>query len=232
MPDFARYAIYYAPEPGPLADFGAAWLGWDLARGAPAAHPELPGLPRPVAELTATPRKYGFHGTVKPPFRLAPDHDADGLVKAARHLATRLEPVTLDGLALTRLGSFLALTPRGDKGQIAALTALASESVQGLDAFRAPAPQSELDRRRKAGLTPRQEALLQQWGYPYVMEEFRFHLTLTGRLSGVDAGRVEAALAPALAPVLPAPFQIQSLCLCGEDDAGRFHLIERLPLQG
>ncbi|MBY5972972.1 DUF1045 domain-containing protein [Ferrimonas balearica] len=232
MPRFARYAVYYAPEPGPLADFGAAWLGWDIATGTEVAHPDLPGLPRPVADLTATPRKYGFHGTVKPPFRLAEGHAPEGLEHAAEHLATRLEPVTLDGLTLTRLGSFLALTPQGDKGQIAALTALASETVQGLDAFRAPAPQSELDKRRKAGLSPRQEALLQQWGYPYVMEEFRFHLTLTGKLSGVDAGRVEEALRPALAPVLPAPFRIESLSLCGEDDEGRFHLVRRLPLLG
>ena len=97
MPRFARYAVYYTPEPGPLADFGAAWLGWDIATGAEVAHPDLPGLPRPVAELTATPRKYGFHGTVKPPFRLAEGHDAEGLELAAQHLATRLEPVTLDG---------------------------------------------------------------------------------------------------------------------------------------
>ena len=34
----------------------------------------------------------------------------------------------------------------------------------------------------KSGLTDRQEALLTQWGYPYVMEEFRFHITLTGAL--------------------------------------------------
>ena len=57
MPRFARYAVYYTPEPGPLADFGAAWLGWDIATGAEVAHPDLPGLPRPVTELTATPRK-------------------------------------------------------------------------------------------------------------------------------------------------------------------------------
>ncbi|WP_010139168.1 DUF1045 domain-containing protein [Oceanicola sp. S124] len=232
MPDYARYAIYYLPEPGPLADFGAAWLGWDVQGGAEVAHPQVPALPRPVAELTATPRKYGFHGTVKPPFRLAEGHDAAGLALAAERLAERLEPVVLDGLALTRLGSFIALTPRGSRAQLTALAALASESVQGLDAYRAPAPQSELDRRRKAGLSARQESYLQQWGYPYVMEEFRFHLTLTGKLSAIDAPAVEAALRPVVAPVMPEPFTIESLCLCGEDEAGRFHLVKRLALGG
>lgn len=232
MTDYARFAIYYIPEPGPLADFGASWLGWDVQSGREAAHPDTEGLPHPVAEITATPRKYGFHGTVKPPFRLAPGHDAEGLVRAATLLASRLEPITLDGLQLTRLGSFLALTPKADKHQLSALTALASEWVQGLDAFRAPAPQSELDRRRKAGLSPRQEALLQQWGYPYVMEEFHFHLTLTGRLSAIEAPRVEAALKPLIAPLLPKPFVISSVALCGEDTEGRFHMIRRLPLGG
>lgn len=232
MPDFARYAIYYLPEPGPLASFGAAWLGWDVEAGTEVPHPQVEGLPRPLAEITATPRKYGFHGTVKPPFRLAEGHDAEGLVAAAVKLAARLEPVELDGLELSRLGSFLALTPQGSKAQLSALGALASESVQGLDAFRAPAPQSELDRRRKSGLSARQESYLQQWGYPYVMEDFRFHLTLSGRLSAIDAPAVEEALRPLVTPVMPEPFRIESLCLCGEDAEGRFHLVKRLPLGG
>ena len=82
---FARYAIYWAPDPGPLADWAARWLGWDPAGGMDLVHPDLPALPRPVAEITATPRKYGFHGTVKPPFRLAEGTDAAelDLVRAA-----------------------------------------------------------------------------------------------------------------------------------------------------
>ena len=177
-------------------------------------------------------RKYGFHGTVKPPFRLAEGHDAEGLVSAAEKLASRLEPVELDGLQLSRLGSFLALTPRGSKAQLTALAALASESVQGLDAYRAPAPQSELDRRRKAGLSERQESYLQQWGYPYVMEEFRFHLTLTGKLSRAEAEQTAEALRPVLAPLLPRPFRVDALCLFGEAADGRFHQLARYPLGG
>ena len=79
MPVFTRFAVYYAPEPGPLADFGAAWLGWDATAGSARAHPDIAGLPRPVAEITQTPRKYGFHGTVKPPFRLAPGSTPEAL---------------------------------------------------------------------------------------------------------------------------------------------------------
>ena len=70
MTHYSRYAVYYAPAPGPFAEFTARWLGWDAATGTEREHPEVPGLPLPVAEITATPRKYGFHGTLKPPFRL------------------------------------------------------------------------------------------------------------------------------------------------------------------
>ena len=230
MQDYRRYAIYYAPEPGPLADFGAAWLGWDPARGAPVAHPAIDGLPAPVAELTETPRKYGFHGTVKPPFRLAEGTDAAALHAAAQDLCAARAPVRLAGLRLSRLGRFLALTPEGDAG---ALAALAGTVVRDLDSFRAPLTEAEIARRRPDRLSPAQRDLLDTWGYPYVFEEFRFHLTLTGPLpDDATAAAVEAALAPVLAPILPRPFTIASLCLFGEDADGRFHLLHRYALSG
>ena len=71
MEEFKRYAVYYAPEPGAFANFCARWLGWDAITGAEVAHAEVAGLPCPVSELTETPRKYGFHGTLKPPFHLS-----------------------------------------------------------------------------------------------------------------------------------------------------------------
>ena len=104
--------------------------------------------------------------------------------------------------------------------------------VARFDPFRAPPDAVELDRRRAQRLTTRQEAMLQRWGYPYVMEEFRFHMTLTGPLPPAELAAVEAALAPILAPLLPAPFPIDALTLQGEDREGRFHQIARVPLTG
>ena len=229
MPAFTRFAVYYAPEPGPLADFGAAWLGWDAAAGSARAHPDIAGLPRPAAEITQTPRKYGFHGTIKPPFRLAPGSTPETLAADLSAFCAAQAPVTLESLALTRIGSFLALTPTGD---CSALSHLAAETVATLDRHRAPPSDAELSRRRGNGLTPSQEENLARWGYPYVMEEFRFHLTLTGRLSAGEARTVIAALEPALAPLLPRPFEISSLCLFGEAPDGRFHLLSRHKLTG
>ncbi|MBN9887360.1 DUF1045 domain-containing protein [Salipiger abyssi] len=227
MTDYSRFAIYYAPEPGPFAEFCASWLGWDAATGTLRAHPELPGLPRPVAEITATPRKYGFHGTLKPPFRLTGSRAALEADLAA--LAARLAPAEMPGLTLSRLGSFLALTPEGDT---TALAALAAETVRALDTHRAPPTEAELERRRKARLSPAQEDNLARWGYPYVMEEFRFHLTLSGRLSAEDATQTAEALEPVLAPLLPRPFRVGALVLFGEAPDGRFHILHRYVLAG
>ena len=229
MADFSRYAIYYAPPAGPLAEFGARWLGWDPVTGRTCAYPEVAGLPCAVAELTATPHKYGFHGTLKPPFRLAPGTEAGRLIVALDALAADLAQLALEGLALRRIDGFLALTPRGDTS---ALARLAAEVVERLHRFRAPVPEAELARRRGKGLSPRQEALLMRWGYPYVMEDFRFHLTLTGSLAPETAAMTEAALAPLLAPILPEPFEVRELCLFGEAEDRRFHEVYRSALSG
>lgn len=225
-----RYAIYYVPDEGAdWARFCTSWLGWDMIAAAPAPHPELSGLPLPVEEITKTPRKYGLHATLKPPFRLAEGQDAAALETACATMAAGLSPFDLDGLSLQRLGSFLALQIEGDA---APMNALAATCVEALDAFRAPAPPEELERRRAAGLSAAQEDNLARWGYPYVMESFRFHVTLSGRLGKGDLAAVQAALDHALSPMLPAPFPIRDIALAGEAPDGRFHLIRRFPLGG
>lgn len=191
--------------------------------------PDLPELPLPREDITETPRKYGFHGTVKPPFRLAKGRTEAGLRSALADFAANTAPVALEGLELAQLGRFLALVPEGPTD---ALSALASETVRQFDGFRAPLNEVELARRRQSGLTPRQETLLQEWGYPYVMEEFRFHLTLTGKMPKAKATALRTLLAPVLTPLLPKPFTIGSLSLMGEGDDGLFRQIEEIPLTG
>jgi len=227
--DYRRYAIYFTPAPGPLSDLCSAWLGWDMATGQDVPHPDVPGLPLPVAQITETPRKYGLHATMKPPFRLAQSATETMLNDALATFCAQRPAVTLDGLELARLGRFLALRPLGDEG---ALNALAADTVRGFDAFRAPLTEAEMTRRRAAGLTAGQDALLRAWGYPYVMDQFRFHITLTGKLPVAHARQTAEALAPVLTPLLPAPFVIDALSLAGEDAKGRFHLISRHAFTG
>ncbi|MEM7438621.1 MAG: DUF1045 domain-containing protein [Pseudomonadota bacterium] len=220
---YSRFAIYYIPS-GPLADFGAAWLGWDVRTAALADQPEVPG----VSDVVAAPRKYGFHGTLKPPFRLSHGTTRQGLEMAVGAMASELPPAQFDQLALSQLGRFLALTPHGD---LKLLEHIAGTCVMQLDAFRAPAFEAELARRRRVGLTSQQEALLLRWGYPYVLDEFRFHLTLTGRLDAAH-GSYWKSVAQAHMPKLPEPFSIDQISLVGERPDGYFELIRSYALTG
>lgn len=229
MDQMKRYAVYYAPPEGEFATRAAEWLGWDAARGAAVSGTAPEGLPKGLGDITADPRKYGFHGTIRAPFRPADGLDRAAVEAAVAALAVRLAPVTCDGLALENLHGFLALTPAGCE---AALLELGAAVVEGTDHLRAPLTEAEIARRRPERLTPRQRELLARWGYPFVMEEFRFHLTLTDRLEQGVAGPVAAALTAHFAPVLPRPFGIAELCLFGEDAAGRFHLLSRHALTG
>ncbi|MGR3513539.1 MAG: DUF1045 domain-containing protein [Paracoccaceae bacterium] len=221
---YARFAIFYVPPEGPLAAFGATWLGWDISTGSDAQQFDLPGLD----DITMTPRKYGFHGTLKPPFKLREGMGLDGLADATSAMAASLPPAVCDRLQLNSLGSFLALTPEGSLDQ---LQHVAETCVRDLDSFRAPASDTELARRRKAGLSARQEALLTEWGYPYVFEEFRFHLTLSGKLASEALPKWSETLQHHL-PDLPAPFVLDQIALCGEREDGRFEVLHRYTLAG
>lgn len=228
MDQMKRLAVYYAPRPGEFADRTARWLGWDPAKGQAVVQDAVPGISDPAA-ITRDPRRYGFHGTIRAPFRLAEGVSGAEVRDCVAQLAASLSPVTCSGLALENLHGFLALTPQGCE---AALLEFAAQVVERTNHLRAPLSEAEIARRRPETLSPRQRDLMDRWGYPFVMEEFRFHLTLTDRLSVFDAGPISQTLQAHFAPVLPQPFVIEDLCLFGEDAAGRFHLVHRYALTG
>ena len=221
---YTRFAIYFVPVEDPLARFGASWIGWDVNAGKDAVQFDVAGL----GDATATPRKYGFHGTLKPPFRLTAGQTQEALCEAVATMVSRTAPARCDGLELSSLGRFLALTPKGDASDIARL---AAACVTEFDQFRAPARDAELTRRRSVGLSERQERLLTRWGYPYVMEEFRFHVTLTGKLDAAELERCYK-LAEARLPELPEPFFLDRIALAGERSDGNFEIIQHYPLLG
>lgn len=228
----ARYAIYFCPETeSALYRLGTAWLGYDAAAGADVA-PDLPaGLGRADwRAATDAPRAYGFHATLKPPFRLADGTDEAGLREALAAFAASRPPVGDVALALDDIDGFLALAPAGEA---AALYDLADACVAQFDTFRAPPSEAELARRRAGGLTDRQEAHLRRWGYPYVMDTFRFHMTLTGRLDMEARTRFRAILAGRFAEALARPVPVGSVCLFVQPSAeSRFELRDRFVLAG
>ncbi|MEM9199329.1 MAG: DUF1045 domain-containing protein, partial [Pseudomonadota bacterium] len=221
-----RYAVYWTAEAGSqLAQAGASWLGWDAAKAEPRAHPDV-GVE--LAGLTDRPCKYGFHGTIKAPFRLLDAQSAPALVEAFERRASEMAPFELPPLVPRWLGPFMALVP---SAEAPALAAFAGDWVQSLEAFRAPLSAQDIARRRKSGLTELQDAHLLRWGYPYVFEEFRFHVTLTGPVA--DPAVREAAHKAAQAwfgPMLGAPVPVREICLFGEADDGRFAVIARARL--
>ncbi|CUH75131.1 DUF1045 domain-containing protein [Tropicibacter naphthalenivorans] len=220
---YTRYAIYHTPAPGAFAAFGAAWLGWDAARGVAVAAPDVGPLPRPVHEITERPRKYGLHATIKAPFRLAEGCSEADLDAALARFAATQRAVSME-LELARLGGFLALVP---SEPCPALRDLAAAVVRDLDGFRAPLTKAELARRRQKRLSPEQEQNLLDWGYPGVMDQFRFHITLTGNLRRAEIAPVQETLETTLMPLVPNPYPLDSLTLCGESPDGRFHEIRR-----
>jgi hypothetical protein len=139
-----------------------------------------------------------------------------------------LKPVTLQALAPNLMGEILALIPVGD---YPALADMAAKVVMGLDAFRRPPSVEELARRRQRRLSPVQEDNLAKWGYPFVMEAFRFHITLTGRIAA-DREQVLGQATRYFAPHLEQPVEIDSLTLAGQDNVGMFHEINRFALMG
>jgi hypothetical protein len=226
---FTRYAVYYTPPPGAFADLGVAWLGWDSARGQPLCAPDLPDLPAPPHEITATPRRYGLHATIVPPFRLATGQTEAALHDALIELCDDAAPAILDGLEIAAMGRFLALVPDGATDPI---DSLAERAVRALHPFRAPLDDAELARRRTPALTPEQDANLTRWGYPYVMSAFRFHITLTGKRPKTELPAIRRGIERYLVHAVPRPFAVDALSLMGEDTHGRFHVIRRQPLSG
>lgn len=226
-----RYAIYFASEPGSaLARFGAAWLGYDVANGEAVAQLAVARVARERLEaITSEPRRYGFHATLKPPFVLAEGTDAVALDIAVRRLADEITAFAAPPLRLACLSGFWALmlsTP------CPAMDRLAARCVEALDRFRAPPSAAELAQRRRAGLSPRQEMLLERWGYPYVMDEFRFHMTLSARLERAERDSIGAALAPLAEPFMQ-PLPVDAVGLFHQPSReAPFRLLHRYRLAG
>ncbi|HEY0200796.1 MAG TPA: DUF1045 domain-containing protein [Burkholderiaceae bacterium] len=225
-----RYAVYFThAAQSPWWQAGSAWLGRSALPGAAVSErPQAPLAAELWERLVADPRRYGWHATLRAPFRLAPGQSIATLRQAVAALCHRLRAFDMPTLAVRNLGGFLALTPQVPSADI---HAVARASVEALHALAAPLTPQELARRRQARLTPAQDALLARWGYPFVMEEFRFHFSLTGPLAGVDADMIDVVqhYARRCFDTLPAA-RFDALAIFAEPvQGGDFVLLERVP---
>lgn len=185
-----RYAIYHVPPAdAALYRFGAALLGYDAFAPKDLEHPsQALNAFADWHELTVDPRKYGFHATLKAPFLLADGESEAGLAEAFDRFAATPREIPVIAPVVRSIGSFIAVVPDAAP---APLAKLADDCVTVFDPLRAPLTDHDRQRRLKSPLTPRQIEHLDRWGYPYVFEEFRFHMTLTGSL---PAARREVVL--------------------------------------
>ena len=181
MSNYPRYAIYYAPAPASDLDrFGAQLLGYDAFTGQdfPFSDGVIEATPD-WRELTADPRKYGFHATLKAPLSLAQGTTETELLAACAAFAAIPRAIPRFRPVVDSISGFIAVIPAEPPPE---LLKLAADCVREFDSFRAPLTEADRARRNPSQLTPTQREHLDRWGYPYVMEEFRFHMTLTGRL--------------------------------------------------
>ena len=227
---FTRYAVYFSPIPNsPLAKFGNSWLGWDINSAVMVERPNLHDFSQSIESLTESPQKYGFHGTLKAPFYLRDGIEIDELHQFCISFAKARTPFVIGRLQISCLGNFLALTEREPSADLAQL---AGDIVVEFDKFRAPQTEKEIARRLKSNLSRQQEHLMHRWGYPYVLDEFRFHLTLTGRLRDAEIAGIQHALTLKLMTILADPITVGDICLCGQRHDERFEIITRFPLGG
>ncbi|PUA18146.1 phosphonate metabolism protein/1,5-bisphosphokinase (PRPP-forming) PhnN [Glaciimonas sp. PCH181] len=187
-----RYALYFAPIANALWwSAGSHWLGRDAATNASLPQENIVEIsPTALHQLTTDARRYGFHATLKAPFRLAEGFSESDLIAMAQAFSGLQNSLEVKAVSIQPLGQFLALqtTDQPTKDRI---SALATRCVRYFDLLRAAPSAAELSKRRKTALTSRQEILLAEWGYPYTEEEYRFHLTLTDALTKLDADTVD-----------------------------------------
>lgn len=227
---YARYAIFYDPPPGSaLAALGESWLGRDAA-GADRPRAACALDSDEQARITREARRYGLHGTLKPPFRLAEGVRAADLASAIEAFCRTRAAVVSPPLSLASLDGFLSLRPAEPSP---ALDLLAAEIVAVFDEFRAPLSDVEIARRRPETLSPRRRSLLAHWGYPYVFDQFRFHITLSARLDAAAEKRARSALEPLISGAIGADLTVDALALYGDPgDGAPFRRLARWGLHG
>lgn len=223
-----RYALYFTPPADdPLVLAAARWLGRDAFSGRRVEQEQMQGRAfsaETLREATAAPRRYGFHATLKAPFALREAATPAALEEAFAGFAAETRAFDIPALSLARIGSFLALV---QGGPCPALQELAARAVRRFEPLRAPLCEADMARRQPEKLTPAQREHLANWGYPYVFEEFRFHMTLTGALEPALMETIEPLLRERFSAFLGKPLTVSGLALFIEPEPGAAFTVHR-----
>lgn len=231
MSQYPRHAIYFVPAAdNVLYRFGASLIGYDAYKAEPLAfsgkiEAEIGGW----EQFTADPRRYGFHATLKAPISLATGRSEDELISAMDDFANKPRVVPAITPTVRSISSFIAIVP--DK-PCAELQAFARDCVTAFDGFRAPLTAADRERRNVSALSEQQITYLDRWGYPYVLEEFRFHMTLAGSVPADRLETVTGILRERFATLELTSIPVNRLTLLRQDDpTSRFKIIRHWPLK-
>ena len=231
MTQYPRYAIYYAPGiDTALHRFGSDVLGYDAHSGASVPFPaDLAAIPD-WTQQTEAPRKYGFHATLKAPFSLHAAFTEADLLTACMAFADQQRAIPIITPVVDVISGFTAIIPGEPSDK---LKALAQDCVEAFDRFRAPMSDDDRARRNPAAMTERQIRQLDRWGYPYVQDDFRFHMTLTGRIARERQTEIITVLRNRFAALHLGHLPIDRIALFRQQEAtARFVIMDQFGLTG
>lgn len=226
-----RYALYFSPAADhPLTKTASRWLGRDAFTNETFPTPDVTGLPcDEVHALTADPRRYAFHATLKAPFELAEGKSEAELIETFDGFAAATSAFDIPNLVIGQLGRFFALVPDQVYPE---LQDFAAGVVEHFEPFRASLSEADIARRKPETLSPAHRDNLMRWGYPHVMDEFRFHMTLSGQVPPEQAPAMQTALETRFAEFTNKPLSIDGLSIFVEPERGApFTALRWLPLK-
>jgi hypothetical protein len=196
------------PADHPLWLAGCTWLGRDAQAGkalSPPARPEV-----------STPWRYGFHATLKAPLRVQPGLTENNFLQAVQAWASQQTAFLMPALEVAELGDFLALRPTTPPAADHPLRRLAD---------------AQQKRYLQPHLTPRQRGHVERLGYAHVLEDWRFHMTLSNGLSAAERAALMPLAEVHFASALCEPLWCGELCVFTEMAAGTpFYLAHRFVL--
>ncbi len=212
-----RFALYFAPPQGSkLECFAQSWLGRDHITGHPVEQEAIDGLGKDDQQrITSSARHYGFHATLKAPFALKHGQTGTELHEAAESFARKRKPFEAPPLQLSGLSRWIAFTLSRPSAE---MNELAADCVRDFEPFRAPLTDHDLERRRQSGLTPRQDDQLVAYGYPYIFEDFHFHMTLAGPLISPEKEMILDRLRQRTTSLEGPPLKVDALAIYEQPD--------------
>lgn len=236
MTNYKRVAIYFLPKKNSsLENFGKNLLGRDINKK------KKISLTRrqkyfinrgftyfdELKDYCEEPAKYGFHATLKAPFRLKRNVKTKNFYDVISHIAAQHSRFKIKGLKIVYSKKFTFITSRKPNKL---LINLENDLVKHLDTFRAELNKTEIKKRIPDSLTFKQNKYLKEWGYPFVFDQFKFHMTLMNQNNNKLSNKQKLELEKLIYKISNNVIEFNEISLLGENKNGHFEEIKRFKL--